>query len=199
MTALNKRISNEIDLKLKALALEVYQLQMDKMPELKNNQSEVHFQKSVRDTEYTLLYFSNALSVSSPLLFLNYIKWFSSIMINMSMSLKYLKMSVLCIEEVLSRYFDVEAYEMIHEYIEEAVLNFDRDKNEAKIEPTITPLTKYRNQYIENILNGKRDLANQMILELVESKHSIEDIYLEIFHESLHEIGRLWQDRKSVV
>ena len=49
------------------------------------------------------------------------------------------------------------------------------------------------------MLQGNRIKANELVQGLVSNDVSIADIYMEIFHESQREIGRLWQMNKITI
>ncbi|NQU66185.1 MAG: cobalamin B12-binding domain-containing protein [SAR324 cluster bacterium] len=55
------------------------------------------------------------------------------------------------------------------------------------------PHTELADQYLEGLLQGKRHIARQLIMDAVESGVPVREIYLQVFQPSLHEIGRLWQ------
>lgn len=47
--------------------------------------------------------------------------------------------------------------------------------------------------YLELILDGKREEASKYIFELLEAGTTIKELYLHVFQAAQHEIGRLWQ------
>jgi methanogenic corrinoid protein MtbC1 len=56
-----------------------------------------------------------------------------------------------------------------------------------------------RIEYLDNILTGKRNDALNLILDAFHSGYPIPGIYMDIFQESLYEIGRLWESNKITV
>ncbi|AXV39162.1 B12-binding domain-containing protein [Methanobacterium sp. BAmetb5] len=58
------------------------------------------------------------------------------------------------------------------------------------------PLAK---NYMDTLLNLRRNEASDMIIQAVEEGTSIKDIYMHVFEASQHEIGRLWQTNQITV
>ena len=185
---------------LNSLAVEIYQLELTKMPELNAMQTSDFKEKSIRDIEYTLLYLANAISVSSPKIFVNYMDWFIELMKNISIPMIYLKVSIECIYEVFQNRANSEHIQMIDPYIEKALERFE-NQNPIEEVPQIAAhfLQPHRQQYVTFLLNGERHKADALVKELVSQKVPVEDIYMEIFHESQHEIGKLWQSNKITI
>lgn len=58
------------------------------------------------------------------------------------------------------------------------------------------PLESLTTQYFDALLEGKRHVASELILDAVNQGISIKDIYINVFQQSLYEIGRLWELNK---
>jgi methanogenic corrinoid protein MtbC1 len=193
-------IGDAIKVNMKSIAIDSYNLQVQKMPELNERATPIFVEKSIRDTEYTLLYLSDAIRVSSPKLFADYVLWFVDVMKNIPIPIKYLVVNLECISETIKKYFDMREVEIIRSYIKnglDLIESSDEQKNEES--EFDHPLKKYRSEYIRYLLNAERHKANALVQELVRMDYSVQDIYLEIFHESQYEIGRLWQANKITI
>ena len=53
--------------------------------------------------------------------------------------------------------------------------------------------------YLETLLKNDRHGANKLVLMAVERGMPLQDIYIYIFQESQHEIGRLWESNRITV
>ncbi len=189
----DRMIGNAIISELKVLASETYKRMVQKAPELSVQTSKTFIEKSIRDIEYTILYLSNAISVSSTQIFVNYVQWFMDIMKSLSIPTKYLKISIEAIQEILSEYFP-SYEEIIIDYIEAGLKQIGvQNVEEPSPVRSIHILKPYRDKYIKFLLNGDRFHANALVQDLIAHHYSIQDIYMEIFSESQREIGRLWQ------
>lgn len=182
---------------LKELAKLAYQLQVEKMPELKAITSQTFVEKSIRDTEFTIQYLSSAIGVSSKKLFMNYVKWFVDLMDSIKIPVKYLTGSLECIYEVIEWRYDKTFVGKVKPFLDEALVCIEgnRTVNVSSVEDEHI-LATYRKIYVKYLLSGERVKANALITDLVARGHSVQDIYMEIFQESQHEIGRLWQANK---
>lgn len=193
-------IGDAIKSKMKSIAVDSYNLQVQKMPELEGRATPIFVEKSIRDTEYTLHYLSDAIRVSSPKLFADYVLWFVDVMKNIKMPIKYLIVNMECISEIVEKYFNVREVEIIRSYIKNGLDLIEMSENKELIETSSEhPLKKYRTEYVGYLLNAERHKANALVQELVKLRYSVQDIYMEIFHESQYEIGKLWQANKITI
>lgn len=56
-----------------------------------------------------------------------------------------------------------------------------------------------RQEYLNEILAGKRKLALEIIMEAYHGGYPIPAIYMDVFQEALYEIGRLWETNQITV
>lgn len=54
-------------------------------------------------------------------------------------------------------------------------------------------------QFLNALLNGKRQECHQIVTELVHQNTNIRTIYIDLFQKSLYEIGALWEQNKISV
>jgi methanogenic corrinoid protein MtbC1 len=86
-----------------------------------------------------------------------------------------------------------ERLKLTKEILEEEII-----PESSFIDPT-DPLANSAKEYLNRLINAKRSVAVQYILNLVDSGVSIKDIYSHIFQPAQYEIGRLWQTGKISV
>jgi len=197
---MNRSIGTRIKSDVKLLSVEAYQYQLDLMPELKAYNTPEFVEKSIQDTAYTILYLSNAISVSSPRLFENYVEWFISLMKSISLPVKYLSGSIESIFEVIKNHYNQDDIDIIDHYIKGALQIFEQWQEVTSPTPASDHFLKpFRDQFIAYLLQGNRIKANELVQELISRDVSITDVYMEIFHESQREIGRLWQLNKITI
>ncbi|MBD3341656.1 MAG: cobalamin-binding protein [Candidatus Lokiarchaeota archaeon] len=111
-----------------------------------------------------------------------------------------LSVTVRSIEEVLSETLSEDSFKYVLEYLEEG---------EAQLLKPLSVDISYINkgnpdfdiahQYLDLVLNGKRNDATKLILDSVEEGFSIKKIFLNVFQPVQREIGRLWQTNKISV
>ncbi|MEI6703633.1 MAG: cobalamin-dependent protein [Deltaproteobacteria bacterium] len=54
-------------------------------------------------------------------------------------------------------------------------------------------------EYLKEILAGRRKLALEIIMDAYRDGYSIPGIYMDVFQEALYEIGRLWETNQITV
>jgi methanogenic corrinoid protein MtbC1 len=65
--------------------------------------------------------------------------------------------------------------------------------------PARQPLTGLALRYLEDLLEGRRELAGMAVRQAFENDKSLREVYLEVFEPSLKEVGRMWAEGKVEV
>jgi len=58
---------------------------------------------------------------------------------------------------------------------------------------------KMYRQYLTALLGGKRHQCFKIVDGIIQKTFSIKDLYIKLFHESLYEVGRLWESNQISV
>lgn len=74
----------------------------------------------------------------------------------------------------------------------------DREKTRPAAQPD-TPPALTRNVYLQSILIGTRAGSVQIVEEALKAAADVFDIHVQVFQESLYEVGRLWETGKISV
>ncbi|MGZ5244168.1 MAG: cobalamin-dependent protein [Bacteroidia bacterium] len=199
MSELHIFTSTEIAQHLPALALKITDLHYRKSPELEKIYGAAGRAKCLHDAQYHLSYLSEAIGSESPLLFSEYCAWAKHLLMARNIPVEDLEMNLACMAEVLNTELKEEQRELAGTYIDTA-LNLLREI------PTETtsfikdddnePYGLLSREYLQYLLNGKRQKASQLIMKSVENGIPVKDIYENVFEKSQYEIGRLWQLNK---
>jgi methanogenic corrinoid protein MtbC1 len=56
-----------------------------------------------------------------------------------------------------------------------------------------------RSLFLQAILGGHRQAAVQVAEEALWAGHAVQDVYVEVFQDALHEVGRLWEANRITV
>ncbi len=168
-------------------------------PHLLEKWGKTGWDRCLEDTEYHISYLSESIMANSTDVFVNYVNWARSLFENIGIQIKYFKDNLKLLGEVLIDEIP-EAGKQIKQRINLAlnILDDDYIPEESFID-TSNPLGSSAKEYLNRLLKGKRSIAVQYILNLVESGISIKDIYSHIFQPTQYEIGRLWQTGKISV
>lgn len=102
-------------------------------------------------------------------------------------------------EQTLGRiadYFDVSLDYLLGR-AEVSVSPWQAAANRAEaLPPAVPALGGAALRYLEELLRGRRELAEQAVQQAFENGMSLQSIYLEIFEPALKELGRLWAEGK---
>lgn len=173
-------------------------------PEL-SNYGEKGKKHSLQDCRYHIFYLGESICLESEAIFLDYMRWTRVLFNNLSIPEKYLISNLQVMKEVLLKYVSQnilpeENYNVINNYIDLVLEDFDNE---------IKPNSSYINQnyehgklaaeYLNYLLDGKRNDASKLIFHALDDGVSMEEIYLNIFQPAQYEVGRLWQTNKISV
>ncbi len=180
--------------KLRSLILKKH---FEMSPELTIKYSEKQKNYYLRDIGFNLSYLAQAINLQSPNLFSSYSKWLKNLMQNLGVSLPTLIANFQAMSEVLKNEFPSCYHEIISSYIEEGTQMLTQEIKEKStlIDPT-NHYSKYAEEFLLYVLNGRKSNASELILSLVKNGVSIKKIYIDILQQVQYEIGHLWQTNK---
>jgi methanogenic corrinoid protein MtbC1 len=188
------RASQIIDEQLASLANVVVERQYALQPGLWEGYGEEGREKSVRDAGYHLTYLSQALSVSDPSLFANYVAWTKVLFAGLGFPDGVLVATLKCTREVLNQHLPPDLSAITDAYVATALETLSETSSSLStyLEPD-APLADLAQDYLRLLLQGERHMASSLILDAVGAGARVKDIYLHVFQPTQREIGRLWQ------
>ena len=78
--------------------------------------------------------------------------------------------------------------------------NMPKDGRIGTVHANDNPLAAdLRQEYLKEILAGKRNTALKLIMDAYHGGYPIPGIYMDVFQEALYEVGRLWETNKITV
>ncbi|MCQ4087128.1 B12-binding domain-containing protein [Saccharibacillus sp. JS10] len=180
-------------------ALTVTEAHYKMEPNLFERYGKAGFEKSKRDTVYTLHYLAESLQMDSPLLFVHYIGWLKQLLAGYGLTDADIRLKL---ELVLQHIQSEEHQEWTDRAIEILELGITRTREPAQTPSFISEqyrLGKEARLYLDALLRSDRTEAYALIDTLVERGEKVEDIYQYIFQASQYEVGLLWQTQQISV
>jgi methanogenic corrinoid protein MtbC1 len=194
------KASQAIDRQLVSLAEAIVQRQYALQADCWAQYVEDGREKSIRDSGYHLTYLSQALSVSDPSLFANYVAWTKALFAGLGFPDRVLVDTLKCTRSVLHERLPQPLSAITEEYISTALDKLEETSGELPtyLQPD-APLAALAQDYLGLLLQGERQTASALILDAVQAGTSVKDIYLYVFQPAQREIGRLWQMNRVTV
>ena len=182
------------------LARAVVQRHFARHPHLAERYGPQGQRKCYQDALYHLLYLSEAVANSAPMLFRDYVAWAKTLLVGLGLPAQHLMQHLRLLEEVLSERLDLQVAVVAAEYIEQALEAFDTLSSDP---PTFLhddmPLHALGSAYLKALLAYRRHDATRLILDAVAAGTPVADVYLYVFQPVLREVGRLWQTNRASV
>lgn len=147
--------------------------------------------KAVQDCKYNLQYLTDAVSLDSEKLLLNYIDWLKILFKSLGFDNNDIKINFQAIREVLSSQLSKEHYEIINKYIALALNHIEKNvESRGLIIDADTGDTA--REYLNLILSNDASKAIELINNAMEDGLSVKDVYIDVLEPVQKEIGRLW-------
>lgn len=183
-----------------AIAERLVEREFARHPELVDRYGATGRAKSLQDARYHLSFLAQALAVSSPALFADYVAWVKVMLGQRNVRASDLVFHLECLGAVLQEELPPESGALAAQFITTAVDALPAMPDDM---PTFLhagePLTPLAHQYLATLRRGERHIASRLILDAVAAGTPVEDIYLHVFQPAQHEIGRLWQTNRISV
>ena len=194
MDELNTQVRDALEVQRQSFSEAIVALQYQRQPELLARYGEAGRAKCLQDAASRLSFLAQALAVSRPLLFADYLAWEKITRAGYGTPAEDLALSIVCIRDVLHQVLPEEIRAPVREYID---IGLTQLPQLPSVLPTFMsaqePLADLAQYYIEALLRGERHSASHCVLEAAKTGVSIKDLYLHVFQRTQYEIGRLWQ------
>lgn len=197
---MNKKAAAFINSEIDGLAEKVLSVQSLRQPDLIERYDARSKKLCLQDVKYHLSYLGEALELSSLTLFLDYIVWVKDLLNNLKLPPQDLIVNIECIKEVLSREAPAGCAEIIAPYLDAALekLKIQTECRRSFLDIE-APYHDLAGKYINFLINGDKNQANQLIQDAFKNGVSVRDLYLHVFQKTQRELGRLWHENKITV
>jgi len=153
--------------------------------------------ESRQDAVYHFWYLADALDVSSPALFNDYVGWVKVLLAQRGVPSEDLDHHLVCMAEVVRGEMPSRVAGPAVAMIEGALTLLPAMPSTTtsllESEHRLSPLAR---EYLHQLLGGYRSAGGRLAFEAVERGESVRDLYLQVLQPALREIGRLWQINK---
>lgn len=162
-------------------------------PAMEQRYGKVGRQKCVEDTNYHLMFLTEALAANSPRLFADYVAWVKALLAGLNIPAEDLAGNLQVICNVLLENAPENTRDHLNSFITSGLAPLS-----AEVALPDSYLSKENlygtlaQEYLHALLESDRRRASQLILDAVQAGVPVKDIYLHVFQRSQYEIGRLW-------
>ncbi len=168
--------------------------QFEYQHELKVRYNSNQIQKYIDDTKYHLSYLSEAITNNRQVLFNEYLAWIKIYFNGLPVTDDEIILNFLLVRDGLKEILPNEMSNISSKFINAGIEYY---KSKPPLLPSFitdeNPFKELAQNYLSFLVNGDKNSAHQLIMQSVENKTSIKDLYLNVFQVTQKETGRLWQ------
>lgn len=150
------------------------------------------------DTRYHLTFLSTAIEFGTVETFRQYIRWTTHVLQSRNIPHHVLQEFLVQISQCLDPHLSDSEKILVRAHLLDAPLKPASSNDHVKPHSS-SPLTLHQEVFLQALLAGNRHAARTVALEAVSNNYPLTDIYVELFQESLYEIGRLWESNQISV
>lgn len=151
----------------------------------------------IEDAQFHIDFLRGAVEAASVQAFEDYCEWAAGLLESRSIASHFLVENLTQIETALRPGLSPEEHAVVARIMQAGRAACVREK--TRLVPADTPLALTRNVYLQSILIGARTGSVQIVDEALANGAGMFDIYVQVFQESLYEVGRLWEAGKISV
>lgn len=194
MSNSNQAAGERLNVLAEQLAEQVTDEQYRSQPDLNARFGPSGRMRTKQDSLYHLRFLAQSVSLSSPLLFIQYITWLKELLAQYKITEQDIRTNLQLIREALDRQIESPFKEEILNYLNLGML---RLAEQSETQPFIAegkPFYREADAYLKLLLaHNRREAAVYATSLLDEGTMSIRELYMYVFQASQYEIGRLWQ------
>jgi methanogenic corrinoid protein MtbC1 len=200
MNDIIKQFENSVLQKQAEIAEKVVEKQYERQPAFWKPFGSEGRRLSVRDAGYHLPFLVEAVTSDDKDVFGEYVAWVKRLFHGLNFPDEVMIVTLECTGEALKEMFDESFHPLFMPFIGEGIQRMHEPLTEiVSFIDTSTEAGKTSRRYTDALLGGDRRTASRIVMEALENKMPVKDIYLEVFQQSQYEVGRLWLNNEISV
>ena len=150
------------------------------------------------DARYHLTFLRTAIEFGTEETFRQYVRWTTNVLQARNIPRSVLQKFLNHISRALEPHLTDLEKTVVRTYLRES--SHESPLPEAPTAPhPRSPLTLHHEVFLQALLAGDRHAAKTIAFEAFSMTDSLSDVYVELFQESLYEIGKLWESNRISV
>lgn len=152
--------------------------------------------RGVEDARFHVQFLSGAIESDSPPAFADYVRWTTRVLESRGIDRAFLRENLLQVQAAAASLLSPPHVDVLTRFMAAGL-----DPGDVLEPPPVAPhpLTTTRNMFMQTILTGNRKAALAVATEALRDGTGIQDLYADVFQDSLREVGRLWETNAITV
>lgn len=161
--------------------------------------NEAVYAKTLRDIGLHLDYLTDSLDVNDESIYLGYVESIRTLFDALGMAEDVLPITLNAIHAAVEAVLAPADARRVGTLMEQAADTFHLQSSVHDQVADEQPLSPLAQHYLNALLRMDRAGANHLILDAVQGGTPVREIYLDVFQQTMREIGRLWQLNRITV
>jgi methanogenic corrinoid protein MtbC1 len=149
------------------------------------------------DARYHLTFLRTAIEFGTEETFRQYVRWTTNVLQARNISQTVLQKFLDQISHALEPHLTASEKKLVRTYLESP--HESPPSEDLMVQHPRSPLRLHQKVFLQALLAGDRHAARTIAFEAFSTADSLSDVYVELFQESLYEIGRLWESNQISV
>ena len=176
-----------------SIATEVTDDFFERHPDWLMRYGEAGRKRGIQDAGFHIDFLSSAIESGSVEAFENYARWCARMLSARQIAPHFLIENLRQIGSRVAAHFGSEQRALVDLYVSHGVSACSEPMIASGEGTHSSALAPSRSLFLQAILNGRRREALAVALEALRTDIPVTTIYIELFQEALHEMGRLWE------
>ena len=145
------------------------------------------------DAGHHIDFLAGALHLGSPQSFADYVKWTRGMLGARGLDVAILDETLAILDDLTARTAEPDGRAILGQMFSAGRKALADDPAFGERATVEGPLQTVREVYLQSVLQGDRRAALNVVMEAIRGGAPLVDLYIEVFQESLYEVGRLWE------
>lgn len=147
----------------------------------------------LEDAAFHVEFLAGAIASGTPNAYADYGRWTAAVLAARKIAPEFVVENLEQVGHAIQRHLTPEQRQVAQPYVEAGVRGASQAAQPQQAGGDRAALASAREVFLQAILQGDRRAARTVAIEAVRAGHALLDVYVDVFEESLYEVGRRWE------
>jgi MerR family transcriptional regulator, light-induced transcriptional regulator len=153
----------------------------------------------IEDAIFHVEFLAGAIEGGPPAGFADYARWTAGMLAARKIEPRFLAENLEQVGAAARRVVSEDEHQLVQRFVRAGASAAAETPDRPDTLASESGLALTQSLFLRAILQGQRRAAANVALEALSAGHSLQDIYVDVFQESLYEVGRRWETNQITV